>query len=938
MTDDKNDTIDYRATLNLPKTSFKMKANLTQKEPQFLKEWEKGKLYEQIHDACQDRPLYILHDGPPYANGHLHMGHAFNKILKDIILKSKRMAGYNAPFVPGWDCHGLPIELNVDKEMGAKKKEVPKLSFRGACRKYAEKWVKTQKQEFKRFGVLGDWDDPYLTIKYSYEAAIAREFNRFLLNGSVVRSKKPVYWCPSCVTALAEAEVEYADHTSASIYVKFELAEDVSDQIPALAGKKVSMVIWTTTPWTLPANLAVALHPDFDYGAYEANGEVLILAQGLSEAAMAQFGIAEYQELALFKAGVLEGKKCQHPFLERQSAVVLADYVTLETGTGCVHTAPGHGREDYLTGLRYGLDILSPVDDHGVFTHEAGPYMGKQINEANPIICEDLQKSGALLAKNDLSHSYPHCWRCKKPVIFRATEQWFIGMEETGLRQQALEAIKEVKWTPSWGMERIFGMVEGRPDWCLSRQRAWGVPITAILCKQCGKIQNSEEVNSRIDELFLKEGADAWFRHDTEVFLEEGAQCDCGSSDFSKEEDILDVWFDSGVSYAAVLEERQLPVPADLYLEGSDQHRGWFQSSLLAAVGTRGHAPYKGVLTHGFVVDKDGKKMSKSIGNVIAPEQIIKKYGAEILRLWVSSEDYRDDIKISDEILSQLSDAYRKIRNTIRYLLSNLGDFDPASHKVELADMEELDRWALAQYERMKRRVLGGYEEFEFHPVFHSIYHFCTVSMSNFYLDIIKDRLYSELPDSRLRRSAQTVLHEILVGLVKLMSPVLSFMAAEVWPLVPGKATGEDNIFVALFPAPQDELLQDELYETWQRLQLVRGEITRALELARRNKVIGHPLEAEVLLTVQDEELAAFLTPRWSLLEEISIVSVLQQSEEVQEGSVASEEIEGLSVLVRPASGDKCERCWTRSQSVGQSSEHPTICNRCLGVVEQLAS
>ncbi|MEN8257067.1 MAG: isoleucine--tRNA ligase [Thermodesulfobacteriota bacterium] len=928
--------MDYRDTLNLPATKFKMKANLTQKEPEYLKKWQKEDLYGQVQEATQDRPLYILHDGPPYANGHLHMGHAFNKILKDIILKSKRMSGFHAPFVPGWDCHGLPIELNVDKEMGAKKKEVPKLSFRAACRKYAGKWVKTQMKEFQRFGVLGDWDDPYLTIKYSYEAAIAREFNRFLMNGSVVRSKKPVYWCSSCVTALAEAEVEYYDHTSNSIFVKFESEKDLGDIIPEIADKKCSVVIWTTTPWTLPANMGVALHPQFDYAAVEVGGEVLIMAQGLVEKAMAEFGLEDYQELAIFSGQLLEGRNCKHPFLDRLSKIVLADYVTLETGTGCVHTAPGHGREDYITGLNYDLEVLSPVDNHGVFTEEAGAYAGMNIKDANPLICEDLAKSGHLLAKNDMGHSYPHCWRCKKPVIFRATEQWFIGMETNNLRDKALAAIKEVEWTPSWGMERIHGMVENRPDWCLSRQRAWGVPITAIICEKCGDIMNTEKVNERIDELFLKEGADAWFSHDVTDFIGKDTVCWCGSTDFHKEEDILDVWFDSGVSYAAVLEERGLAIPADLYLEGSDQHRGWFQSSLLASVGTRGTAPYKGVLTHGFVVDKDGKKMSKSVGNVIAPEEIIKKYGAEILRLWVSSEDYSDDIKISEEILKQLSDAYRKIRNTIRYLLSNLGDFNPATDGVAFDDMEELDRWALSQYERMKRRVKNGYDSYDFHHVFHGLQHFCTVTMSNFYLDIIKDRLYSELPASRLRRSVQTVLYEVLVGMLKLMTPVASFTAVESWEYLPEDDNREENIFTSLFPEENDAYLQDELHTTWQRLQDVRGEITKVLETARREKTIGHPLEAEVILAAGDD-LAKFLADKWQTLEMISNVSVLTQVDGAPAGAVASEEIEGLHVLVKPASGDKCERCWTRSESVGQDGEHSTICSRCLGVVKELS-
>ncbi|MDA3971271.1 MAG: isoleucine--tRNA ligase [Desulfobulbaceae bacterium] len=925
--------MDYRSTLNLPQTKFKMKANLTQKEPEFLKKWEKEGLYAEVQEATKDRPLYLLHDGPPYANGHLHMGHAFNKILKDMILKSKRMFGYHAPYVPGWDCHGLPIELNVDKELGAKKKEIPKLSFRGACRKYAGKWVKTQSAEFKRFGVLADWDNPYLTIHYSYEAAIAREFNRFLTNGSVVRAKKPVYWCSSCTTALAEAEVEYDDHTSTSIYVKFPVASDLG--IPALEGKQVSVVIWTTTPWTLPANVAVALHPKFDYGAYEANGEVYILAQGLAESAMHAFGFAEYTEVCLFSATEIEGLECHHPFLPRTSKIVLADYVTLETGTGCVHTAPGHGREDYITGLKYELDVLSPVDDRGVFTEEAGKYMGMHINDANPVICEDMQASGHLLSQNKMNHSYPHCWRCKKPVIFRATKQWFIGMDNNDLRQKALAAIKDVTWIPSWGMERIYGMVEGRPDWCLSRQRAWGVPITAITCDDCGEIMNNDFINKRIDEFFIKEGADAWFAHDVKEFMEEGFQCLCGGTSFTKEEDILDVWFDSGVSYAAVLEERGLETPADLYLEGSDQHRGWFQSALLASVGTRGVAPYKGVLTHGFVVDKHGKKMSKSIGNVIAPEEIIKQYGAEILRLWVSSEDYRDDIKISDEILRQLADSYRKIRNTTRYLLSNLGDFNPATDTIAFDDLEELDRWALSQYERLKRKVRGGYESFEFHQVYHGLQNFCTVTLSNFYLDIIKDRLYSELPDSLSRRSAQTVLYEIAVGMLKLMTPVNSFTAVEAWDYLPEDAAREDNLFIALFPDENDDYLQDELHGKWQQLQQVRGEITKVLELARREKIIGHPLEAEVWISV-GVDLAESLADQWQTLERIANVSKLNHVDAPAVGATSSETIAGLTVLVKAATTEKCERCWTRSATVGSHGDHPEICSRCHAVVTAL--
>ena len=930
-------TIDYRATLNLPKTKFKMKANLSQKEPAQLKVWEKEGMYQKVMEATAGRPEYVLHDGPPYANGNIHIGHALNKVLKDIILKSKRMSGFHCSYIPGWDCHGLPIELNVDKELGDKKKKISTLGFRGACRKYAQKWIKKQKQDFKRLGVLGDWDNPYLTIHHEYEAAIAREFNRFLMNGSVTRSKKPVYWCSSCVTALAEAEVEYEDHTSSSIYVKFPLADDLSDVVPELAGKNVAAVIWTTTPWTLPANLAVALHPQFTYAAVLVGDEVLIMAEGLVEDGCAACGIDDYSILATFSASPLEGKKCKHPFIDRTSQIVLADYVTLESGTGCVHTAPGHGREDYLTGIRYGLPVLSPVDNCGVFTDDAGPYAGMSIMDANPKICEDLRVSGHLLEKADMSHSYPHCWRCKKPVIFRATEQWFVGMENNDLRKKALDSIKDVRWTPSWGMERISGMVEGRPDWCLSRQRAWGVPITAIMCNKCGEIVNNEEINKNIDTLFLKEGADAWFAHDVKDFVGESRCPKCGADEFFQENDILDVWFDSGVSYTAVLEERGMPVPADLYLEGSDQHRGWFQSSLLASVGTRETAPYKGVLTHGFVVDGKGRKMSKSIGNVIAPEQVIKEYGADILRLWVSSEDYRDEVKVSDEILKQLSDAYRKIRNTIRYMLGNLSDFTPDSDEVAVTDMPEIDRWALSQFEQVKRKVMQAYEDFEFHTVFHTLYHFCTVTMSAFYLDILKDRLYTELDTSRKRRSAQTVLLEILDGMVKLMSPVLTFTAAEVWTFLPADSRREDNTLLLSFPEKKENYWDPELNRTWSRIQEVRAEITKVLEVARRDKVIGHSLEAEVWLTVQGE-LGEFVENNWQTLEMVCIVSKLHRAETAEAKSIQSEALPDLSILAKASAADKCERCWLRDESVGQQTGHPTICSRCAGVVAQIES
>ncbi|MGB3225705.1 MAG: isoleucine--tRNA ligase [Desulforhopalus sp.] len=935
--------MDYRDTLNLPTTGFKMKANLAQKEPLILKQWEKEQLYFRVQENAKNKPLFVLHDGPPYANGNIHLGTAFNKILKDIILRSKRMAGFNAPYIPGWDCHGLPIEHNVDLELGEKKKTIPKLSKRGACRKYANKWIKIQKEQFKRLGVLGDWENPYLTINYEYEAAIAREFNKFLLSDAVIRNRKPVYWCSTCTTALAEAEVEYHDHTSPSIYVKFKASNDLSDIDPALNGDKVFFVIWTTTPWTLPANLAVALHPDFIYCAVDVGGETWILARELVEKVMAEIGRKDFTIKASFGSKKFENRNCRHPFMDRDSLLVLADYVTVEAGTGCVHTAPGHGADDYQTGLRYGLDILSPVDGDGVYTAEAGQYAGQKIPAVNKVLNKDMADSGALVYETAIHHSYPHCWRCKKPVMYRATPQWFISMGNNQLRQKALAAIETVQWTPAWGMQRIYSMVEGRPDWCLSRQRTWGVPLTVISCKSCGEVVKSEAVVERIDELFLKEGADAWFSHDVKDFLTNETTCTkCGSTEFEKEEDILDVWFDSGVSHAAVCEKREeLRSPADLYLEGSDQHRGWFQSSLLTSTGTRGQAPFKGVLTHGYVVDGQGKKMSKSVGNVVVPSEVIDKYGAEILRLWVASEDYRDDIKVSDEILRQVSDSYRKIRNTIRYFLGNLEDFQPHNHSIPLNDLPELDRWALAKFEELKSKVTKSYEKYEFHSIYHGLNYFCGTTMSSFYLDILKDRLYTSGTNSHLRRSAQTVLYKILDGLLRLMSPILCFTAAEAWGSLyrigENEPLGDNSIYFAEFP-PQDKVDCDpQMMEKWTKLIKVRSEITKALEIARREKVIGHPLEAEILLKVKGE-LAGFLETEWETVKEISIISELSklQDDTPEKGiRFTSEEIAGFVIQVQPAPGEKCLRCWLRSTSVGKNAEHPEICNRCSDVLAQ---
>ncbi|MBM4311476.1 MAG: isoleucine--tRNA ligase, partial [Deltaproteobacteria bacterium] len=688
--------MEYKDTINLPQTPFPMKASLPRKEPELLAHWEQTGLYEKIKASRAAAPKFILHDGPPYANGNIHIGTALNKLLKDFIIKSKTMAGFQAPYIPGWDCHGLPIELNVEKSLGRDKQSVSKSEIRRKCRVYAGEFVDIQRSEFKRLGVLGDWDKPYLTLTPGYSATIVREFGKFVASGDVYKRKKPIQWCASCGTALAEAEVEYQDESTPSVYVKFALTPESRAKLPEAARENASVVIWTTTPWTLPANLAICLHPDLDYVAVQTGAEVLILAEGLLESTMRICGIDRHAILARFRGSELERLICRHPLCERDSLVIVGEHVTLEAGTGCVHTAPGHGQEDYEAGLRYGLEIFAPVDDAGVFTAEAGEFAGQFVFKANTPIVERLRSVGALLGEQNISHSYPHCWRCKKPVIFRATEQWFISMETNGLRKRALEAIAATNWIPSWGIDRIRGMVENRPDWCLSRQRTWGVPIVAFYCTECGHLLLDQAVINHVADLFEKDGSDIWFERTPEELLPAGTRCPaCSHAEFRPETDILDVWFDSGVSHAAVLERREeLASPCDLYLEGSDQHRGWFQSSLLTSVGTRGRAPYRSVLTHGFVMDGKGQKMAKSRGNVIRPEEVIKQYGAEVLRLWVASENYQEDMRISDDILKRLSEAYRKIRNTCRFMLGTLADFDPARDRIAYADLEELDKWA----------------------------------------------------------------------------------------------------------------------------------------------------------------------------------------------------------------------------------------------------
>jgi isoleucyl-tRNA synthetase len=925
--------MDYKTTLNLPKTEFPMKANLAEREPHLLREWDAMRLYERLREERAGRPRWILHDGPPYANGHIHMGHALNKILKDMIVKSRSMFGYDAPYVPGWDCHGLPIEHQVDKELGGKKREVSIPEKRKLCRAYAQKFIDIQRAEFKRLGGLGNWGDPYRTMEFRYEADILRELGKFIGSGSVYRGLKPVHWCTSCLTALAEAEVEYEDDRSPSIYVAFPLTSDPAVLDPRLAGCPVSVIIWTTTPWTLPANLAVVVHPDEEYVVFRSGDRCYLVAAKRIEETTRACRLAPPEVVFRGPGRSLDGLVARHPWLDRPSPIFPAEYVTMDAGTGCVHTAPGHGADDYETGIKRGLPVYNPVDGAGRFIPEVEHFAGMNVWEANAAIIAKLKADGTLLHAEEFQHSYPHCWRCKHPVLFRATNQWFISMETNGLRRRALAAIREqVRWIPTWGQERIYGMIENRPDWCISRQRAWGVPIAVFYCAKCSALLADRQLVEHVAALMDREGADVWFARPAKELVPPGTRCpSCGHDDFTKESDILDVWFDSGVSQAAVLRVRpDQQWPADLYLEGSDQHRGWFHSSLLAAVGVQGGPPYKAVLTHGFVVDGEGRKMSKSQGNVIAPQEVIAKHGAEVLRLWVAAMDYRDDIRLSEEILTRLVEGYRRIRNTCRYLLGNLFDFDPARDAVPAADLLPIDRFILHRLQRLVERVRTAYEEYEFHVLYHGLHHFCAVDLSAFYLDVLKDRLYTSAPASPLRRSAQTAMHEILVALVKLMAPVLSFTADEVWRYVtmPNRPA---SVHLGEFPAVRPDLLDEPLATEWERLLQVREAVLRGLEAARKDKRIGSAQEAAVELTAPDAD-ADFLAAHREELETICIVSHLTVRR--HEGSDTES---ALAVRVERAPGTKCPRCWNYRATVGTSAEHPSLCGRCADALDGCA-
>jgi isoleucyl-tRNA synthetase len=928
--------MDYKDTLNLPKTDFPMKANLSRKEPEMLKKWEEMNIYGQIRAAAKGKEIYILHDGPPYANGSIHLGTALNKVIKDMVVKAKNMSGFDSIYVPGWDCHGLPIEHQVEKELGEKHASMTQTEKRRFCRTFADKYVGIQRQQFKRLGVFGEWENPYLTMNYAYEAATVEEFGKLLFNGDVYKGKKPVYWCASCKTALAEAEVEYGDHITPSVYVKFPMISDSSSVLPKLKGEKISVVIWTTTPWTLPPNQAIAFHSDFVYVAVKVQGEVLILAKELLDYCMEAFGYRDYEVLDEFRGAVVEGLKCRHPFIDRESVLILAPFVNLDAGTGCVHIAPGHGQEDYEIGMQYGLNNYAPVDDDGKYTSDVEDFAGLFVFDANEPVIKKLGEVGALLNRENMEHSYPHCWRCKKPIIFRSTEQWFISMEKNNLREKSLEAIDTVRWIPSWGRDRIYGMIKNRPDWCISRQRLWGVPIVMFYCDHCRAELMTREVMEHVVTLVGEYGADVWFEREPKDLIPSGTVCaSCGGESFAKENYILDVWFDSGVSHAAVLEKwPTLRSPADMYLEGSDQHRGWFHSSLLESVGTRNRAPYRAVLTHGFVVDGEGKKMSKSVGNVIDSQEIIDGYGAEILRIWVAAEDYTQDIRISTEILERLVEAYRRIRNTSRFILGNLYDFDCTTHMTTYGDMEEMDRWVLHRLQEVIRRVLEAYDQYQFHVAFYTLYNFCTVDLSALYLDVLKDRLYTSKSQLVQRRSAQSAMYLILDAMTRLLAPILTFTAEEIWSFLPSYEGKEVSVHLTQFPSVNPELIDENLAERWKTMIALKGDVSKAVEIARKQKVIGHNLDACVDIS-PPEKLRLLLD---ACREDMRALLIVSQVNLVTKDSIkspyVSADFEGLTIGVTRAAGRKCDRCWIYSESVGSNGDHPDICTRCFGNLE----
>jgi isoleucyl-tRNA synthetase len=950
--------LELKKTINLPKTKFAQKANLPQSEPARLKQWAEQDLYQQIRLARAGAEKFILHDGPPYANADIHLGTALNKILKDFIIKSRTMMGYDAPYVPGYDCHGLPIELHVDRKLGAKKANMPPLSIRRACREFAANALKRQTKDFQRLGILGEWDNPYITMSDHYEAETARLFARFVERGFVYKGARPVYWCIHDQTALAEAEVEYDQHTSPSVYVKFPLASDPAQIDPALAGRKVFVLIWTTTPWTLPANLGIAVHPDFEYVAFESGDEVYIVAAELLEVVATKCNLAAPKVLARFRGARLDRLECRHAWLDRPSLLMLGEHVTLggeadgeteldvkdarekaatsKAGTGCVHTAPGHGHDDFVLGRKYGLEIYCPVDNAGRFTSEVEHFAGLGVFEANPKIVEFMRDRGVLLFSEDYNHRYPHCWRCKNPVIFRATPQWFISMDNTAgdgsagdsLRVMALREVDErVKWIPAWGRERMRNMLKGRPDWCVSRQRVWGVPIPAFYCTKCNEVVADAAVIRHVADIFEKESADAWYKREARELLPDGFACkNCGAGDFTKETDILDVWFDSGSSSIAVLENRDnLRWPADVYIEGGDQFRGWFNSSLMVGLAVHDRAPYDAVLCHGWTLDAQGKAMHKSLGNAVSPDEIIPKLGAEVLRLWCASSDYMEDMRCSDEILQRVTDGYRKLRNTARFALGNLDGFDPARDSVSAAEMLEIDRWALSELDAVIEKVRAAYEAYEFHMVYHTLYDFCTVTLSARYFDIVKDRLYTFAPRNLARRSGQSALFRIADALARMLATLLVFTADEIWESLPDDGSRTASVHLAELPAASGE--RDEgMASRWEKLFGVRELVLRKLEDERVAKTIGSSLEAVLEITASGETYALLERYRddlryFFIVSQVSLVKV---------------EAGEINVKVRRADGQKCERCWNYSVRVGESERYPTVCERCVEALKEI--
>lgn len=918
---------DYNSTLNLPKTDFPMRAGLPKSEPVTLEKWENDKIYEKLMEKNEGKPTFVLHDGPPYANGDIHLGHALNKILKDFIVRYKNMSGYKAPFVPGWDTHGLPTELKARQKAGVgNSADISIVELRKMCEEFVTGYINDQRTQFKRLGIIGEWDNPYITLCHDFEAEQIRVFAEMATKGYIYKGLKPVYWCPECKTALAEAEIEYAEDPCHSIYVKFKVTDDKG----VFSGmeidpSKVSFVIWTTTTWTLPANVAICVGPRFEYSVIKTGDEYLVMATDLYKAAFEAAEITDYQVVATIKGNELEYMKTAHPFLDRESLVIVGEHVTLESGTGCVHTAPGHGVDDFNVCQNYPeIPVICPVDSNGVLTEEAGQFAGLSTDEANKAIAIHLDKTGSLFALKKIVHQYPHCWRCKTPILFRATDQWFCSVDD--FKDEAVDAINTVQWIPKWGRDRITNMVKERKDWCISRQRKWGVPIPIFFCKECGEAHIDKDAMLAVAHLFEKEGSNAWYNHTAEEILPQGTKCKkCGCTQFDKEKDIMDVWFDSGSSHTAVVKKRDyLTYPADLYLEGNDQYRGWFQSSLLTAVATTGTAPYKAVLTHGMILDEERRKFSKSLGNGIVPQEVTEKYGADVLRLWVASTDYQSDVHISNDILKQISESYRKIRNTARYILGNISDFNPDKDAVNLDELMPIDKWAIVKLNELVTKSLDAYDKYEFHQVYHSVRNFCVIDMSNFYLDVLKDRLYTEKADSKSRRAAQTAIYIILDSLTRLISPILAFTSEEIWKYMPHCSDSDsESILFNDMPKTVEISVPDDFMDKWDRIHQLRDDVKKALEEAVKAKKVRKSLDAKVILSCGNE-LFDFVKSVESELKSAFIVSSVEVKDNGGE----------FNIEIDLAEGEKCERCWEHSTTVGECAEHPTLCARCAKVLE----